>query len=85
MYFSYPVDRQVGARLRQPNTTLDLEGVIPVRLRLKKKSRAGYASVVTTTSNQIVGLLVDDRNLQEVKEKGCACGRRVSEIEGGSL
>ena len=68
-YFSDPVDRQVSARLRQPNTTLDLEGVILERLCLKKKSRAGYASVVTTKSNEIVGLLVDDRNLQEVKEK----------------
>ena len=68
-YFSDPVDRRVGARLRQPNTTLDLEGVILKRLRLKRKSRAGYASVVTTKSNEIVGLLADDRNLQEVKEK----------------
>ena len=68
-YFSDPVNRRVGARLRQPNPTLDLEGVILERLRLKKKSRAGYASVVTTKSNEIVGLLADDRNLQEVKEK----------------
>ena len=56
-------------RLRQWHTTLDLEGVILETLRLKKKSRAGYASVVTTKSNEIVGLLADDRNLQEVKEK----------------
>ena len=61
------MDRRVGARLRQPNTTLDLEGVI--LKDLKKKSRAGDASVVTTKSNEIVGLLADDRNLQEVKEK----------------
>ena len=45
---------------------MDLEGVILKRLRLKKKSRAGYASVITTKSNEIVDLLVD---LQEVKEK----------------
>ena len=43
-------------------------------------------SVVTTKSNEIVGLLADDRNLQELsKEKACAFGRRVSEIEGVSL
>ena len=45
---------------------MDLEGVILERVCLKKKSRAGYASVITTKSNEIVDLLVD---LQEVKEK----------------
>ena len=69
MYFSDPVDRRVGALLRQPNTTLDLKGVILERLCLKKKSRAGYASVIPTKSNEIVGLLADDKHLQEVKEK----------------
>jgi len=68
-YFSDPVDCRVGAHLRQSNTTLDLEGVILERPHLKKKSRAGYASIVITKSNEIVGLLADDRNLQEVKEK----------------
>ena len=53
-YFSDPVDCGIGAALRQPNTTLDLEGVILERLPLKKKARAGHASVVTTASNEMV-------------------------------
>ena len=48
--------------LPKPNTNYLKKG-------LKRKSKAGYASVVTTKSNEIVGLLADDRNLQEVKEK----------------
>ncbi|XP_067023711.1 tyrosine kinase receptor Cad96Ca-like [Acropora muricata] len=52
-----------------PISRRHLEGVILEGLRLKKKSRAGYASVVTTKSNEIVALLADDRNRQEVKEK----------------
>ena len=69
IYFSDPVDLRVGTCLRQPNPTLHLEGVILEILRLKKKSRAGYASFVTAKSNEIVSLLLDDQNLEEVKEK----------------
>ena len=69
--FTEPADRRVGARVRfrQPNLTLDLEGVIREKLRLKKKSRAGQASNVTAKSNEIIALLAHDRNLQAVKEK----------------
>ena len=38
-------------------------------LRLKKNSRSGHLSTVTAISNEISGLLTDDHNLQEVKEK----------------
>ena len=55
-YFFDPVDCGIGAGLRQPNTTLHLEGVILERLRLKKKARAGHASAVTTKSNELVRL-----------------------------
>ena len=34
--FTEPLDRRVGTRLRQPNRTLDLEGINRERLRTKK-------------------------------------------------
>ena len=62
-------DRRVGTCLRQPNRTLDLEGINRERLRKKKASRPGYAAAVTAKLNEITGLLMDGRNLQEVTEK----------------
>ena len=35
----------------------------------EKSERSGHASAVTAKSNEIIGLISDDRNLQEVKEK----------------
>ena len=63
-----PTVRRV-VRIRQPNRTLDVEGVIRERLRSKKNSRSGQASNVTAKSNELITLLSDHRNLQEVKEK----------------
>ena len=83
--YTEPTDRRVGARvrIRQTNSTLDLEGVSRERLRLKKNSRSGQASNATAKSNEIIALLSDDRNLQEVKEKlvhvDAARGRRLPE------
>ena len=36
---------------------------------LEKNSRSGHLSTVTAISNEISGLLTDDHNLQEIKEK----------------
>ena len=62
-----PVARQVGTRVRQPNRSLDFEASYLETLRLN--SRSGHLSTVTAISNEISGLLTDDHNLQEVKEK----------------
>ena len=64
-----PVARRVGTRVRQPNRSLDFEASNLETLRLKKNSRSGHLSTVTAISNEISGLLTDDHNLQEVKEK----------------
>ena len=64
-----PITRQVGTRVRQPNRSLDFEVSNLETLRLKKNSRSGHLSTVTAISNEISGLLTDDHNLQEVKEK----------------
>ena len=48
------------------NHMLDLEAVKMEIICLKKNSRS---SAVTAISNKIIGLIVDDRNLQEVKEQ----------------
>ena len=64
-----PFNRRGGTRLRHPNRTLDLEGVRCERLRKKKNARSGYLSNVTAKVNEIIGLLSDERNLLEVKEK----------------
>ena len=64
-----PVARRVGTRVRQPNRSLDFEASYLETLRLKKNSRSGHLSTVTAISNEISGLLTDDHNLQEVKEK----------------
>ena len=49
--------------------TLDAEGVLHKRLHSLRCSRQGHASVVSARVNEIIGLLLDDRNLQDVKEK----------------
>ena len=67
--FTEPIGRRVGARVRQPNRTLDFEAVKLEIIRLKKNSRSCHASAVTRKSNEIIGLISDDRNLHEVKEK----------------
>ena len=64
-----PIGRRVGARVRQPNRTLDFEAIKLEIIRLKKNSRSCHASAVTAKSNEIIGLIYDDRNLHEVKEK----------------
>ena len=64
-----PVGRRVGTRVRQPNCSPNFEASNLEILRLKKNSRSGHLSTVTAISNEISGLLTDDHNLQEVKEK----------------
>ena len=64
-----PIGRQVGARVQQPSCILDLEAVKLEIICSKKNSRSVYASAVTAKSSKIIGLISDDRNLQEVKEK----------------
>ena len=64
-----PVARRVGTRVRQPNCSPNFEASNLEILRLKKNSRSGHISTVTAISNEISGLLTDDLNLQEVKEK----------------
>ena len=64
-----PIGRRVGARVRQPNRTLDLKAVKLEIICLKKNLRSGDASAVTAKSNEIISLISDDRNLHEVKEK----------------
>ena len=64
-----PIAQQVGTRVRQPNRSLDFEVSNLETLHLKKNSRPGHVSTVTAISNEIFGLLTDDHNLQEVKEK----------------
>ena len=64
-----PDARRVGTRVRQPNRSLDFEASNLETLRLKKNSRSGHLSTITAISNEISGLLTDDHNLQEVKEK----------------
>ena len=64
-----PVARRVGTRVRQPNRSLDFEASNLETLCLRKNSRSGHLSTVTVISNKISGLLTDDHNLQEVKEK----------------
>ena len=67
--FTEPIGGRVGARGQQPKRTLDLEAVKLDTICLKKSPRSGHASAVTAKSNEIIGLISDDRNLQEVKEK----------------
>ena len=67
--FTEPIGRQVGARVQQPSCILDLEAVKLEIICSKKNSRSVYASAVTAKSSKIIGLISDDRNLQEVKEK----------------
>ena len=64
-----PFARRVGTRVRQPNRSLNFEASNLEILPLKKNSRSGHLSTVTAISNEISGLLTDDHNLQEVKEK----------------
>ena len=53
------------------NQTLfwELEAVKLHIICLKKNSRSVYPSAVTVKSKKIIGLISDDRNLKEVKEK----------------
>ena len=67
--FTEPIGRQVGARVQQPSCILDLKAVKLEIICSKKNSRSVYASAVTAKSSKIIGLISDDRNLQEVKEK----------------
>ena len=67
--FTEPIGRQVGARVQQLSCILDLEAVKLEIICSKKNSRSVYASAVTAKSSKIIGLISDDRNLQEVKEK----------------
>lgn len=64
-----PVARRVGTCVRQPNRLLDFEASNLETLCLKKNSMSGHLSTITAISNEISGLLTDDHNLQEVKEK----------------
>ena len=50
--------------MRQPNRLLNFEASNLETLCLKKNSRSGHLSTVTTISNEISGLLTDDHNLQ---------------------
>ena len=67
--FTEPIGGRVGARGQQPKRKQDLEAVKLDTICLKKSPRSGHASAVTAKSNEIIGLISDDRNLQEVKEK----------------
>ena len=46
-YATEPDCRRVSTRVREPNVTLDLEGVYLVRFRGKKNEMSGLASNVT--------------------------------------
>ena len=67
--FAKPIGRQVGARVQQPSCILVLEAVKLEIICSKKNSRSVYASADIAKSSKIIGLISDDRNLQEVKEK----------------
>ena len=63
---------EVGRRTtrnRKPNITLDMEVVLSEKLRSLKNTRRGHLANVTTNVNGVHELLLDDRNLQEVKGK----------------
>ena len=64
-----PTERRKSTRLRRANVILDAEGVLHERLHSLRCSRQGHASVVSARVNEIIGLLSDDRNHQDVKEK----------------
>ena len=63
------VARRVGTRVEQPNSSLGFEASNLEAPRLRKNSRSGHLSTATAFSSGISGLLTDDHNLQEVKEK----------------
>ncbi|KAL9986036.1 hypothetical protein ACROYT_G000097 [Oculina patagonica] len=63
------VERRTSSRSRKPNTTLDQDGVLGEKLHTLKNTRRGPIASVSVRVNEIVELIMDDRNLQEVKEK----------------
>ena len=67
--FTEPIGLQVGARVQQPSCILVLGAVKLEIICSKKNSRSVYASADIAKSSKIIGLISDDRNLQEVKEK----------------
>ena len=67
--FTEPANCRPGVRFIRANVTLDQERMAYERLCSKRSSRSGYASLVSAKSNEIIGLLQSERNLQEVKEK----------------
>ena len=63
-----PCPSRVSSRTRRPIATVD-QGVYLERLHSKKKIRAGYVSNVAAKVREITEMLVDDQNLQTVKDK----------------
>ncbi|XP_068734645.1 uncharacterized protein [Montipora capricornis] len=63
-----PCPSRVSSRTRRPIATVD-QGVYLERLHSKKNIRAGYVSNVAAKVGEITEMLVDDQNLQTVKDK----------------
>jgi len=61
--------RRTTTRNREPNITLDMEGVSSEKLLSLKNTRKGHLANVTVNVNGVQEFLSDGRNLQEVKGK----------------